>query len=484
MATDKSEPRTGLIIKVGILAISTLIGVRAALVPYFDHVAQAEDYTKYASIKPDALMSLRDDEHRRMTSGPMPIERAMQQLETKGRMGFSPDVMPTISRDVAPLQGWVKMPSEVPAIMMAAPDGSAPAAASGERDSRRLHKCSSSHVVEHSSPTTRQRRSPSLGPGLVKPSPLVRLLTVLTLVLCSAQTREAYGQRWATDNPEAVPNTTPAELEGVDVIEHLGDPLPRDATFRDSDGSLVKLGDYFDGKRPTLFVFAYHTCPMLCSLVLDATVKSLNEVAWTVGEQFDVVSVSIDPKDSPETATKKRAQVVDTYARGHGSTKGWHFLTGDESNIRKVTEAIGFSYRYDARQKQYAHPAAIYLLEPDGRIARYLYGIQFEPNDVRLGLLEASKGHSVTTTERILLYCYHYDPQGKHYSLVALNVMRLGGALTLVVIGSFLGVMFARERRKRLRERTTKAELSVSASHQPVTTGQKPAMRSPEPRPS
>jgi protein SCO1/2 len=258
---------------------------------------------------------------------------------------------------------------------------------------------------------------------------------------------DARAQAWR-DQGEGMPNTPPPELTGVGLVEHLGGAIPRDAAFRDTDGKPVVLGDYFDGKRPTLLVFAYHTCPMLCSLVLDATVRSLNDVAWTVGREFDVVSISIDPHDTPETATRKRAQVVATYARAKGDTAGWHFLVGDESNIRKVTDAIGFEYRYDERQKQYAHPAAIYLLTPEAHIARYLYGIQYDPKDVRLGLLEATEGRSVTTTEKILLYCYHYDPQGKHYSIVAMNVMRLGGVVTLAALGSFLTIMWARERRR------------------------------------
>ncbi len=261
----------------------------------------------------------------------------------------------------------------------------------------------------------------------------------------------AHAQAWR-DQSDGMPNTPALELTGVGLVEHLGGALPRDAAFRDTDGKMVKLGDYFDGKRPTLLVFAYHTCPMLCSLVLDATVRSLNDVEWTVGREFDVVSISIDPLDTPETATRKRAQVVGAYARSKGATTGWHFLVGDESNIRKVTDAIGFDYRYDARQKQYAHPAAIYLLTPEAHIARYLYGIQYDPKDVRLGLLEATEGRSVTTTERILLYCYHYDPQGKHYSIVAMNVMRLGGVVTLAALGSFLTIMWARERRRRKQE--------------------------------
>jgi protein SCO1/2 len=285
-----------------------------------------------------------------------------------------------------------------------------------------------------------------------------RLLAAAALLLCLVTgSRVASAQAWR-DQPEGMANTPAPELTGVDIVEHLKGQLPPDAAFRDAEGKAVHLGDYFDHKRPTLFVFAYHTCPMLCSLVLDATVRSLNEVEWTVGREFDVVSISIDPNDTPETATRKRAQVVKSYTRANGDTTGWHFLVGDEANIRKVTDAVGFEYRYDARQKQYAHPAAIYLLTPDGRMARYLYGIQYDPKDIRLGLLEATEGRSVTTTDRILLYCYHYDPQGKHYSIVAINVMRLGGVATLVVFGTFLAIMWTRERYKKRR-----ASLSASA---------------------
>ena len=286
---------------------------------------------------------------------------------------------------------------------------------------------------------------------------------LVALLLALGTGGAARAQSWK-EQSAPLPNTTPVELDGVDIVEHLSGPLPNDAVFRDSEGATVRLGDFFDGKRPTVFVFAYHTCPMLCSLVLDATVRSLNDVAWTVGDQFDVISVSIDPKDTPETATRKRAQVVASYPRAKGSTRGWHFLVGDEDNIRKVTDAIGFKYHYDARQKQYAHPAAIYLLSPAGHIARYLYGIQYEPNDLRLGLLEAAEGRSVSTTERILLFCYHYDPQGKHYALVAMNVMRLGGVVTLVLMGGFLSIMWARERRRQRAAARTPLE-TVAGAH-------------------
>jgi protein SCO1/2 len=279
-------------------------------------------------------------------------------------------------------------------------------------------------------------------------------LCVLAVVVCLVTTSgAARAQAWR-DESGGMPNTTPAELQGVDIVEHLGGALPADVALRDSDGKAVRLGDYFDGKRPTLLVFAYHTCPMLCSLVLDATVRALREVPWTVGDQFDVVSISIDPNDTPHSADQKRSQVAAAYARPKAGARGFHFLVGAEAEIRRVTEAVGFEYRYDARQKQYAHPAAIYLLTPEGRIARYLYGIQYDPADVRLGLLEASEGRAVTTTERLLLFCYHYDPQGRHYSLVAMNVMRLGGGVTVAILGSLLVILWARERR---RQRATHA---------------------------
>lgn len=268
------------------------------------------------------------------------------------------------------------------------------------------------------------------------------------LASCLVLAGDARAQAWR-EQAGGAPNTTPAQLVGVTINERLGQALPRDAALRDADGRAVKLGDYFDGKRPTLLVFAYHTCPMLCSLVLDATVRSLNEVGWTVGREFDVVSVSIDPKDTPETATRKRAQVVASYTRARGSPQGFHFLVGDERAIRSVTDAVGFEYSYDARQKQYAHPAAIYLLTPEGRMARYLYGIEYAPADVRLGLLEAAEGRSISTTDRILLFCYRYDPQAKHYAIVAMNVMRLGGAITVLAMGSLLAVLWARERRRK-----------------------------------
>lgn len=270
--------------------------------------------------------------------------------------------------------------------------------------------------------------------GLASPVPTAAAFAVV-LVFVPAGTR-------------AQVNTLPPELQGVGVTEHLNGSIPRDAVFRDHRGRRVQLGQFFDGRRPVLLNLVYHRCPMLCSMVLNATLRVLERTAWTVGEQFDVITLSIDPRDGPAEATEKRLSVLQRYRRPQAE-RGWHFLTGEEANIRRVADALGFQYRYDARQQQYAHPAVIFLLTPDGRIARYLYGIAFDPNDVRLGLLEASQGRSISTIERLILFCYHYDPQGRKYVLVARRVMQLGGVVTVVLLGGLLGTLWFRERWRR-----------------------------------
>jgi protein SCO1 len=238
---------------------------------------------------------------------------------------------------------------------------------------------------------------------------------------------------------------TPAELEGVDVSEQLDKPLPLDAVFRDHTGKQVKLGDYFDGKRPVAFNLAYHSCQVVCSMVLGATLESLKDQPWTLGKEFRAVTVSIDPRDTPALAAKKRAQMLQLYGK---AAEGWDFLVGDEANIRKVASAAGFKYRYDARQDQYAHPAVLMLTKPNGELARYLYGLEFDPKDVRIGLLEASQGKSISTIEKAILFCYMYDPIGAKYVVVARNVMKLAGAITVVVLAAFLIALWRRERRR------------------------------------
>lgn len=251
----------------------------------------------------------------------------------------------------------------------------------------------------------------------------------------------------------------PPELAHVGVNEHLDGQLPLDAPFRDHTGKPVKLRDFFDGKRPVLLMFAYHSCPVLCSMVLNAAANGLRGIGWTVGKEFEVVTISIDPEESLEKTAAKRASILAEYgaSRGHDG-KGWHFLVanpGDKASIAAVAEAAGFEFQYDAEQKQWGHPSVVMIAKPDGRMARYLYGIEFLPNDLKLGLLEASEGRSISTVEQIILFCYHYDPQGGKYVLVARRVMQVGGGAVAIVLFGFLGLFWGRELRKKKKTQVT-----------------------------
>lgn len=241
----------------------------------------------------------------------------------------------------------------------------------------------------------------------------------------------------------------PPELAHVGVNEHLDGPLPLDTKFRDHTGKSVTLRDYFDGKRPVVLTFAYHSCPVLCSMVLNATATGLRGIGWSVGKEFDVVTISIDPEESLEKTANKRKSILSDYgaSRGHEGN-GWHFLVGDKASIAAVAAAAGFEYQYDEDQKQWGHPSVVMIAKPDGRMARYLYGLEFPSNDLKIGLLEASEGRSISTLEQIILYCYHYDPKGGKYVLVARRVMQVGGGAVAIVLFGFLGLFWGRELRK------------------------------------
>jgi len=241
----------------------------------------------------------------------------------------------------------------------------------------------------------------------------------------------------------------PKELEHVGVREHLDGPLPLDTPFRDHTGKAVKLGDYYDGKRPVVLTFAYHSCPVLCGMVLNNAAAGLRGIGWTVGKEYDVVTISIDPDETLEKSAAKRASILNEYgaSRGHNG-KGWHFLVGSKESIAAVANAAGFEYQYDPEIKQWGHPSVVMITKPDGRMARYLYGLEFPSADLKLGLLEASEGRSISTVEQIILYCYHYDPQGGKYVVVAQRVMQVGGGAVGIVLFGFLGVFWGRELRK------------------------------------
>ena len=238
----------------------------------------------------------------------------------------------------------------------------------------------------------------------------------------------------------------PKQLEGVGITEHPGARLPLDLEFTAEDGKPVLLSQYFAAGRPVILTLNYYRCPMLCGLLLNGLVDGLKELSWTPGREFEIVTVSIDPQESPKLAMLKKESYISDYGRA-GAAAGWHFLTGREANIRALADAVGFHYRWDEEQQQFAHPAGIFIATPDGRIARYLYGVLFEPKTLRLSLAEASNGRVGTTTDQFLLYCFHYDANAGRYVVAATNIMRLGGAATALIVGVWLLLAWRRSAR-------------------------------------
>jgi len=246
----------------------------------------------------------------------------------------------------------------------------------------------------------------------------------------------------------------PPALEEVGVEEHLDAKLPFDVEFVDERGNSVTLGSFFDGERPVILTLNYYRCPMLCGLQLNGVVEGLTGLDWSIGDQFEMVTVSIDPLETPTLAREKKQNYLKWYDR-EGAASGWHFLTGRQDDISRLAETVGFRYTYDEESKQYAHAAAIFVCTPDGRVARYLYGIEYPPKHLRLALLEASEGKIGNAIDQLILYCYHYDPSDRSYAPAAMNIMRLGGGATALVLGSSLVLFWARDFRRKRRERDT-----------------------------
>jgi len=237
----------------------------------------------------------------------------------------------------------------------------------------------------------------------------------------------------------------PGALGQVGIDQKIGQQLPLGLVFRDEDGKDVKLGQFF-GSRPVVLALAYYECPMLCTQVLNGMTGALKTLSFDAGKDFDVVVVSIDPKDNFRLAANKKQSYVEHYGRPQ-TAGGWHFLTGTEASIKPLAEAIGFRYAYDANLKQYAHGAAIYVATPSGVVARYLLGIDFAPRDLRLALVEASNNHLGSVTDQVLLLCYHYDPSVGKYGVAILNAVRVGFVATVTGFLAFLFVSVRGERR-------------------------------------
>ena len=239
------------------------------------------------------------------------------------------------------------------------------------------------------------------------------------------------------------------ELQKIDVVEHLGEKIPLDLDFIDESGEKVYLRDYFKQGKPVLLTLAYYKCPMLCGLVLKGITDGVSELAYLPGKEFQMVTISINPDESFELAAAKKKNHLAAFNKPVNEN-GWVFLTGKARNSKMLADALGFKYYYVKERKEYAHPAVTFVLTGEGIISRYLYGIQYKETDLRLSLLEASEGKIGTTLDRIILYCFHYDPDAGGYVIFAGNLMRIGGVITLLFIGTFIFILWRRENYKRV----------------------------------
>jgi protein SCO1/2 len=242
-----------------------------------------------------------------------------------------------------------------------------------------------------------------------------------------------------------VPNGLPKALNGVGIDQKLNEQLPLDLQLTDENGKSVKLGDYF-GKKPVVLSLVYYQCPMLCNQILNGMVTAFKVMAFKPGEEFEVVTVSFDPRETAALAAAKKNTYVNYLpeARRAGAAAGWHFLTGDEASIKRLTDAVGFHYHWDEATNQFAHASAIYLTTPEGKVARYFYGVEYAPRDLRLGLIEAADNKIGTPVDQLLLYCFHYDPATGKYGARVMNMMRVGGVATLLGV---VVMLFAMRRR-------------------------------------
>jgi protein SCO1/2 len=273
------------------------------------------------------------------------------------------------------------------------------------------------------------------------PLAVVAALAALAAPAASAQRSAPV----APLDPNATAAGLPRELSDVGFDQRLGERVPLDLAFRDADGTRVRLGELVDG-RPVILSLVYYECPMLCDLTLSGLAQSLKALELSAGVDFDVVTLSFDPGEGPAAAAAARRRYLPRYGRAEASG-GWHFLTGDEDEIRRLADAVGFRYVYEAERDEYAHAAGIVMLTPQGVVSRYFFGTDHPAKDLRLGLVESGEGAIGSAVDQFLLYCFHYDPVLGRYSAATMNLVRAGGVVTLLALVTFILVMLRRDRR-------------------------------------
>jgi protein SCO1/2 len=269
-----------------------------------------------------------------------------------------------------------------------------------------------------------------------------KCLAALATTFVALALASSAAAQLASDPMQSV-GISPDLLKQVGIDQNLNQPIPLNLAFRDENGKTVQLNEYF-GQKPVILTLVYYNCPMLCTQILNGVESGLKELPIDIGNQFNVVTVSIDPTDTHVLASAKQEMYTGMYGRP-GAAQGWHFLTGDEPQIKQLAAAAGFRYAYDPDTKQFAHASAIMILTPEGKISRYLYGIQFPSRDLRLGLVEASEGKIGSPVDQVLLFCYHYDPHTGKYGLLISHIIQAGGALTVLIIAVVVLILFRGE---------------------------------------
>jgi protein SCO1 len=272
------------------------------------------------------------------------------------------------------------------------------------------------------------------------------LLLICAAVAMGQPAQPTPAQQSLSLQDKSLKPNLPEPLRGVGIDQKLGSSLPLDVEFRDEAGRTVPLRKFFEANKPVLLVPVYFRCPMLCTQILSGVSSSLKAVSFNPGQDFEIVAFSFDPKDTPEDAASKKALYVKRYGRAN-TANGWHFLTGDEANIKQLTDALGFHYKYDPRNDQYVHASGIMLATPSGRLSHYFYGVEYAPRDVRLGLVESSLGKVGSPVDQILLFCFHYDPATGKYGAVVMNMVRFAGAGFALLAGALLLIAFRRDAR-------------------------------------